>query len=493
MVSAEEEYLLALRTRASLGAGSAQAGEDLVAAARERLKLWDIPEAGDPPARAHREGAAHRHPLHAPMSGVVTKKDVVMGHRVVEGDMPYEITDLSQVWVLADAYESDLGRVKLGTPASLTLQAFPNREFLGKVVFIDPIMDPKSRTAKVRLAFPNPTGELRPEMFGEVTLRTPARTGLSIPTDAIIDSGTQKVVFVSLGEGKFRPREVKIGASDGDRSEVARGALGRGPGGDARQLPGGLRVAAPGLARGARGSGEVIRRIIRFSAEQRWAVLTCAVVLLAHVRSGRCAPSPSMRCPTSRTPRSSSTRAGTGAPTSSRTRSPTPSPPRCSARPGSRPSVASPTSATRFVYVIFEDGTDPYWARTRVLEYLSKITSQLPPGVKTELGPDATSVGWVFQYALVDRSGKHSSDELRSFQDWFLRYALQAVPGVSEVATVGGQVRQYQITVNPNALASYRIPLDAVIQAVRSAATTTWAAGWWRSPAASTWCAAAAT
>ncbi len=103
-----------------------------------------------------------------------------------------------------------------------------------------------------------------------------------------------------------------------------------------------------------------------------------------------------------------------------------------------------------YVYVIFEDGTDPYWARTRVLEYLSKITGQLPAGVKTELGPDATSVGWVFQYALVDRSGKHSSDELRSYQDWFLRYAVQSVPGVSEVATVGGQVRQYQITVSPD-------------------------------------------
>jgi Cu(I)/Ag(I) efflux system membrane protein CusA/SilA len=120
-----------------------------------------------------------------------------------------------------------------------------------------------------------------------------------------------------------------------------------------------------------------------------------------------------------------------------------------------------------FVYVIFEDGTDMYWARSRVLEYLSKITSQLPPDVKTELGPDASSVGWVFQYALVDRSGQHSSDELRSFQDWFLRYAIQSVPGVSEVATVGGQVRQYQITVNPNALAAYKLPLEAVIQAVR--------------------------
>jgi copper/silver efflux system protein len=120
-----------------------------------------------------------------------------------------------------------------------------------------------------------------------------------------------------------------------------------------------------------------------------------------------------------------------------------------------------------YVYVIFEDGADLYWARTRVLEYLSKITPQLPQDVKVELGPDATSVGWVYQYALVDRTGQHSSDELRSFQDWFLRYAIQSVPGVSEVATVGGQVRQYQITVNPNALAAFKLPLDAVINAVR--------------------------
>src|SRR5512137_787342 len=120
-----------------------------------------------------------------------------------------------------------------------------------------------------------------------------------------------------------------------------------------------------------------------------------------------------------------------------------------------------------YVYVIFEDGTDIYWARTRVLEYLSKITAQLPAGVKTELGPDATSVGWVFQYALVDPGNKHSSDELRSFQDWFLRYAIQSVPGVSEVATVGGQVRQYQITVDPTKLAAYKLPLESVIQAVR--------------------------
>ncbi|HEY2293459.1 MAG TPA: CusA/CzcA family heavy metal efflux RND transporter [Thermoanaerobaculia bacterium] len=120
-----------------------------------------------------------------------------------------------------------------------------------------------------------------------------------------------------------------------------------------------------------------------------------------------------------------------------------------------------------YVYVIFQDGTDLYWARSRVLEYLSKIQSRLPEGVRTELGPDATGVGWVYQYALVDRSGKHSLDELRSYQDWTLRYALQSVPGVAEVAAIGGYVKQYQITVDPNRLASYGLPLDQVVEAVR--------------------------
>ncbi len=121
-----------------------------------------------------------------------------------------------------------------------------------------------------------------------------------------------------------------------------------------------------------------------------------------------------------------------------------------------------------YVYVIFEDGTDIYWARSRVLEYLSKILSRLPDGVQTELGPDATGVGWVYQYALVDRSGRHSADELRSFQDWTLRYALQAVPGVAEVASIGGFQKQYQITVDPNRLAAYGLSLDMVMDAVRA-------------------------
>jgi Cu(I)/Ag(I) efflux system membrane protein CusA/SilA len=121
-----------------------------------------------------------------------------------------------------------------------------------------------------------------------------------------------------------------------------------------------------------------------------------------------------------------------------------------------------------YVYVIFDEGTDIYWARSRVLEYLSKVQSTLPQGVTTELGPDATGVGWVFQYALVDKSGKHSLADLRSLQDWTIRYQLQAVPGVAEVASLGGFVRQYQITVDPNRLAAYKIPLMQVMSAVRA-------------------------
>jgi Cu(I)/Ag(I) efflux system membrane protein CusA/SilA len=121
-----------------------------------------------------------------------------------------------------------------------------------------------------------------------------------------------------------------------------------------------------------------------------------------------------------------------------------------------------------YVYVVFQDGTDLYWARSRVLEYLSKIQPLLPAGVKTELGPDATGVGWVFQYALVDDTNTHSLSELRTFQDWNLRYRLQSVPGVAEVAPIGGFVQQYQVTVDPNRLKSYGLAITDVTAAVRA-------------------------
>ncbi|HEC15275.1 MAG TPA: efflux RND transporter permease subunit [Sedimenticola sp.] len=120
-----------------------------------------------------------------------------------------------------------------------------------------------------------------------------------------------------------------------------------------------------------------------------------------------------------------------------------------------------------FVYIIFEDGTDMYWARSRVLEYLNYVSSRLPAGLSPSLGPDATGVGWVYEYALVDRTGRHDLAQLRSLQDWYLRYPLQTVEGISEVASIGGHVKQYQVEVDPNALLAYNIPLSKVKRAIQ--------------------------
>jgi Cu(I)/Ag(I) efflux system membrane protein CusA/SilA len=122
-----------------------------------------------------------------------------------------------------------------------------------------------------------------------------------------------------------------------------------------------------------------------------------------------------------------------------------------------------------YVYVIFEDGTDIYWARSRVLEYLNQAASNLPPGVQPRLGPDATGVGWVYSYALTDPTGKHDLSQLRSLQDWFLKFELQTVPGVAEVATVGGMVRQYQVVVDPEKLRAFNLPLSRVSHAIKNA------------------------
>jgi Cu(I)/Ag(I) efflux system membrane protein CusA/SilA len=122
-----------------------------------------------------------------------------------------------------------------------------------------------------------------------------------------------------------------------------------------------------------------------------------------------------------------------------------------------------------FVYVLFDDGTDPYWARSRVLEYLNQVQSRLPAQAKTSLGPDATGVGWVYEYALVDRTGRTDLSQVRALQDWFLKYELKAVPNVAEVASVGGMVRQYQIVLDPDRLRAYNIPHGKVIEAVQKA------------------------
>jgi Cu(I)/Ag(I) efflux system membrane fusion protein len=225
LLAAQDEYLLALRARGVLGSANiSPSGENdtLVNAARRKLELWDVPAKTIDQIEQTRQ-TVKTVTFYSPVSGVVTKKDVVRGMKLDAGAMPYEIVDLSQVWVVADVYESEIRFVKEGMPATLTLNAFPNREFAGKTVFIDPMLDPISRTVKVRVTFPNPTKELKPEMFGEVVLKGSPHEALTIPEDAVINSGTGHVVFVAINDGKFQPRLVQLGDTDGNQVEIVSG------------------------------------------------------------------------------------------------------------------------------------------------------------------------------------------------------------------------------------------------------------------------------
>jgi Cu(I)/Ag(I) efflux system membrane fusion protein len=222
-VAAQQEFLLALRTEKSLAGGALQgSGADLLEAARRRMSLWDVPEAEL--QELERTGQVRKSlTLRSPITGVVTAKTAVEGIRLTPADTPFEVTDLGHVWGIADVYEQEIPRVKVGMAADLALGSFPGRTFRGRVAFIEPQIDPRSRTAKVRVDLPNPRGELKPEMFGEMVLRSQARKGLVVPVDAVLDSGVRKVVFVALGDGRFSPREVQTGANLGETVEVRSG------------------------------------------------------------------------------------------------------------------------------------------------------------------------------------------------------------------------------------------------------------------------------
>jgi Cu(I)/Ag(I) efflux system membrane fusion protein len=222
-VSAQEEFLLALKTQKSLDGGSLQtSGTDLLEAARRRMALWDVPSSEL--VQLEKTGTVRKSlTLYSPINGVVTAKTAVEGIRITPADTPFEITDLGQVWGIADVYEPEIPQVKVGMPADLALSTFPGRTFHGRVAFIDPQVDPKSRTVKVRVELPNPKGELKPEMYGEMVLKSQARKGLVVPVDAVLDSGARKIVFVTLGEGRFEPREVQTGANLGEMVEIRAG------------------------------------------------------------------------------------------------------------------------------------------------------------------------------------------------------------------------------------------------------------------------------
>ncbi|MBK9087898.1 MAG: efflux RND transporter periplasmic adaptor subunit [Holophagales bacterium] len=226
LFATQQELLLALRAVRALGPSADATARDgarqLLDATRQRLRLWDVAQQ-DIAALEARGEPLRSFPIYAPSSGYVTARTAFHGMKVMPADTLFDIVDLSAVWVLADVYESELPRVKVGQTGRMTLAYRPGQSWTGKVTYIYPSLDEKTRTAKVRLEFANPREELRPEMFADVVLESAPRTALKVPDDAVLDSGTRKVVFVAKGEGVLEPREVRVGEQGGGAWEILSG------------------------------------------------------------------------------------------------------------------------------------------------------------------------------------------------------------------------------------------------------------------------------
>jgi len=226
LVSTQEEYLLALKAKETLGSSSIKeisAGADsLLESAHRRLSLWDISE--EQINNLEKTGKPQRTlTFYSPISGFVLKKDALQGMRVMPDKELYTIADLSTVWVNADIYEYELAHIHVGQKATINLSYFPARNFVGKVTWISPIMDEKTRTAKVRLEFANRDFILKPEMYANAEIEINAGRKLAVPDEAVLDSGLRKVVFLDKGEGRFEPAEVKIGNKFDGYYEVLEG------------------------------------------------------------------------------------------------------------------------------------------------------------------------------------------------------------------------------------------------------------------------------
>lgn len=227
LVAAQQEVLLAVRLRHALGGAAApeaaQNADSLVAAARRRLQFWDISD--DQIAELERSGTVRRTlALRAPSDGVVLEKHVVQGQAVMAGATLYQIADLGTVWLEADAFESDVGAVRVGQHAEVAFDAYPAEPVHGRVAFVYPTVDPASRTGKVRIELPNPGDRLRPGLFGTVRISAPGVRGVVIPRQAALVTGDRQLVFVEDSANRFVPRLVELGVETDSLVEV-RGGL----------------------------------------------------------------------------------------------------------------------------------------------------------------------------------------------------------------------------------------------------------------------------
>lgn len=227
LVSAQEEYLIAWRGRQSLRQGSeeAQSGiSQLAQSALKRLHNWDISEAQL--QRLQQEGKSTRTlTLYSPAGGVVLEKAALQGMRFMAGEPLFKIADLSAVWLIADVFEQDLAQVAVGQKVNIHVDAYPDREFSGRVAYLYPMVNPETRTAQVRIELSNPGGMLRPDMYASVELATGTVKAavLTVPDSAVIDSGVRQIILVQLAEGLFEPREVKLGRRGDGYVEVMEG------------------------------------------------------------------------------------------------------------------------------------------------------------------------------------------------------------------------------------------------------------------------------
>jgi RND family efflux transporter MFP subunit len=226
LVAAQKEHLVARRAQARLGdssvPGVAKSGAELADASRQRLRAFDV--SPEEIATLERTGAARRTvTLRSPVSGVVVEKMAFEGMKVTPADRLYEIADLSRVWVLAEVYEKDLGAVRVGVPARVTLANQAGGDWRGTVTFVSPTVKPETRTVEARIEVDNRSGVLKPDMFVDVFLEAVTASVLSVPESAVIQTGERTLVFVDKGEGRYEPREVALGARVAAGYEVLRG------------------------------------------------------------------------------------------------------------------------------------------------------------------------------------------------------------------------------------------------------------------------------
>ena len=227
LLATQEEYLLILKdmdhpVEGRFAEEFNQANKQLLQAAQRRLELWDV--SPDEINRLQKDRISSRTmAIPSPIDGIVLKKDAFIGMNVAPGLNTYVVADLSYVWLFADIYESNIPLVRLGQKAHLFLDSFPGKLFKGKVTFVDYVVDPSTRTAKVRFEFDNTDYNLKPSMFGKVDMQIPMGKKLALSEEAVIDTGKRKIIFVDKGEGHFEPREVKLGFKAGPFYQVLSG------------------------------------------------------------------------------------------------------------------------------------------------------------------------------------------------------------------------------------------------------------------------------